>query len=342
MSSIFLNALKCQNRSRPPVWLMRQAGRYLPEYREMRQKHTLIDMFHNPEQVAQVTHMPLKRFGFDAAILFSDILVVAEALGVGLTFEESIGPVIQRPINTERDIDNLSKKSVHESLGYVAQAIKHILVDLKVPLIGFCGAPFTVASYMIEGGSSKELSKTKKWLMTHPETFHKLLDRITQTTIEYLNMQIDAGVQAIQIFDSWANYLSHHHFMEFCLAYHQKIIQGIKNKNIPIILFCKGSSVFAKDLATIKPAGISLDWNLDISDARKVIPHSIAVQGNLDPDFLFAPPQILQKELHRMLEAMEGDPGYIFNLGHGIKPTTPLDSVKLLVDTIKSPHILQV
>lgn len=289
MDHLFLNALKCQNRSRPPIWLMRQAGRYLPEYRELRKNHSLIDMFHEPEIAAQVTHMPIKRFGFDAAILFSDILMIAEALGVGLTFEESVGPVILRPLKEDRDIDNLSRQSVRESLGYVEKAIKQILNGLEVPLVGFSGGPFTLASYMIEGGSSKDLGKTKKWMMSNPESFHKLLSRITQATIEYLNMQIDAGVQAIQIFDSWANYLGHGHFLEFSLAYLREIIQGLKNKNIPVILFSRGSSVFAKDLAKIKPAGISLDWNLNISEARRMIPHTIAVQGNLDPDFLFAP-----------------------------------------------------
>jgi uroporphyrinogen decarboxylase len=339
MESLFLNALTCQNRSRAPVWLMRQAGRYLPEYREMRAKHSLLEMFHTPELAAKVTHMPLKRYGFDAAILFSDILVVAEALGVGLAFEESVGPVIHRPINEERDIDNLSKKSVHESLGYVSEAIKAILVGLKVPLIGFCGGPFTIASYMIEGGSSKDLNKTKKWLMSNPQSFHKLLDRITQTSIDYINMQVDSGVQAIQIFDSWANYLGHGHFLEFSLAYLQKIINGIKNKDIPVILFCRGSSIFAKDMAAVKPAGISLDWNIDISEVRKIIPPTIAIQGNLDPDFLFAPTNILKNEVQRMLEIMEGDPGYIFNLGHGIKPNTPLDSVKVLVETIQNSAV---
>jgi uroporphyrinogen decarboxylase len=336
MNSLFLNALKCENTSRPPVWLMRQAGRYLPEYRELRQKHSLISMFHDPEIIAQVTHMPIKRYGFDAAILFSDILMIAEALGVGLTFEESIGPVILRPLNNERDIDQLSTISPRESLSYVAEGIKQILIGLKVPLLGFCGGPFTLASYMIEGGSSKDLSKTKKWMMSDPQSFHKLMSRITHATIEYLNMQIDAGVQAIQIFDSWANYLAHGQFLEFSLAYMKEIIQGLKNKDIPVILFCRGSSVFAKDLVKANPAGISLDWNLDIAKARNVIPTNIAIQGNLDPDFLFAPPQALKKEVLRILDAMEGDRGFIFNLGHGIKPSTPLDSVKILVETVQS------
>ena len=340
MDHLFLNALKCQNRTRPPIWLMRQAGRYLPEYRALRQKHSLIDMFHQPELVAQVTHMPIQRFGFDAAILFSDILVIPEALGVGLAFEESVGPVILRPLKEDRDIDNLSTQNVRESLGYVEKSIKQILQGLEVPLIGFCGGPFTLASYMIEGGSSKELGKTKRWMMSNPQSFHKLLSRIAQTAIDYLNMQIDAGVHAIQIFDSWANYLGHGHFQEFSLAYLRQIMDGIKDKNIPVILFCRGSSVFARDLASIKPAGISLDWNLDIADARKYIPHTIAVQGNLDPDYLFAPRDALRAEVRRMLDAMEGDPGYIFNLGHGIKPDTPLESVEVLIETVKNCVLL--
>ncbi len=334
MQNLLLDALKCKNTSRPPVWLMRQAGRYMTEYMELRKKYSLIDMFHNPEVAAKVTRLPIDKFGFDAAILFSDILVIAEALGAGLNFHESAGPVILRPVTQESDIDNLSTAPVRESLSYVAEEIPLILEGIDVPLIGFCGGPFTVASYMIEGGASKELQKTKKWLMRNPESFHKLLSKITQATIDYVNMQIDCGVHAIQIFDSWANYLSYNHFLEFSMPYMQQIIQGIKKTETPVILFCRGSSVFARALTTINPACISLDWNIDISEARSIIPSSIAVQGNLDPDFLYASPEALKSEVRRMLDVMQGDCGYIFNLGHGVKPDMPEDSVKLLVDTI--------
>lgn len=331
--SLLLQALKCKNQSRPPMWLMRQAGRYIPEYRKMREKYSLLEMFHSPELAAEVTLLPFKSFDFDASIIFSDILVIPEALNVGLSFKEDIGPVIERPLKTLADIEALPVFSAKDQLGYVAQAIKLVKPQLKVPLLGFSGAPFTLASYMIEGGSSKDLKKTKLWMLREPESFHTLLSKLTDCIIEYLKMQIDAGVQAVQIFDSWANHLGYSQFQEFSLKYMEKIIKQI---NVPVILFCRGSSVFAKDLANLSPSGISLDWNVDITTVRSYIPKSVAIQGNLDPDLLFAPKAMLIKETKKMLQGMKGDPGYIFNLGHGIKPDTPVDSVKTLVEVIRN------
>lgn len=335
----FVEALHCRNNSgRPPIWIMRQAGRYMPEYRAIRAKHSFLTMCHEPELAAQVTQLPIDAFGMDAAILFSDILVVAEALDVGLRFEDKIGPIIERPLRSSADIRALPAVDVEEKLGYVAKAISVLKPRLNVPLIGFAGAPFTVASYMIEGGSSKDLRLTKKLMLNDPAAFHSLLDKIALCTIDYLKMQVAAGVDALQLFDSWANFLSMPHFKEFSLAYMDRIVKALAPYKIPLILYCKGSSVFAEELATAHPAAISLDWNADIAKVRSSVPPTIALQGNLDPDLLYAPPATLKNETLKMLKAMENQPGYIFNLGHGILPDVSPDAVRLLVDTVKEYH----
>lgn len=293
-------------------------------------------MYRQPEIAVEITQQPIKRFGMDAAILFSDILVVPEALGLGLRFEDGVGPVIERPLMDARDIATLPKPVVEESLGYVSAAIKQLVSVLSVPLIGFCGAPFTVASYMIEGGSSKELKKTKQWMLRDPQSFHQLLKHLTQCSIDYLNLQIDAGVHALQIFDSWASVLGHAQFREFSLPYLREIRMGLKNPEIPVILFSRGSSVFFKDLAEAVPDAISFDWNIDLAKARSQLPEDIAIQGNLDPDILYGPVDVIRSETQRVLEKMKNHPGYIFNLGHGIKPDMTVEAVQTLVETVQS------
>lgn len=335
MNTLLLDALLCRNTGRPPVWLMRQAGRYMPEYKALRSKYSFLDMCHQPELIAEVTQLPLRAFGMDAAILFSDILVIPEALGLGLQFEDGIGPIFERPLNSALDIETLAKVQIQDSLSYVAEGIRLVLPDLKVPLIGFCGAPFTVASYMIEGRSNRDLHKTKKWMLQHSESFHQLLDKLSDLSIEYLEMQIAAGVHAVQIFDSWAGTLGYAHFKEFSLAYMKKILDRIMGK-VPVILFCRGSSIFAPELAKISPNAISIDWNANIASLRPTIPHSIALQGNLDPDILYAPTNVLKQEVIKLLQSMHGDPGYIFNLGHGISHDVPVDNVKTLVECVQS------
>jgi uroporphyrinogen decarboxylase len=332
---MFLDALNCSNSSKKiPVWLMRQAGRYMASYRALRSKCSFLEMCHQPELIAEVTLMPIKRFGFDAAILFSDILVIPEALGVGLHFEEGRGPIIHRPIRSAKDIKSLPSPD-STKLEFVAAGIRNIKATDNIPLIGFCGAPFTVASYMIEGGSSRDLKKTKQWMFKNPEEFHSLLRLITQWSIEYLNMQINAGVNAIQIFDSWANTLAFPQFKEFSLSYLSQILSGLK-KSIPTILFCKGSSVFGKELASINPSAISLDWNCDIGNMRQQISAKVALQGNLDPDVLYSSSHGIKREVNRILDRMREDKGFIFNLGHGIHPDIPEESVEVLVETIRN------
>lgn len=333
--SLFLKALNCTNDARPPIWIMRQAGRYMPQYRAIREKFSFLDMCHTPELAAAITKMPIDAFGFDAAILFSDILVIPEALNVGLRFEDGVGPIIERPLQSESDISSLPSPNIQESLGYVGKAINILKSQLKVPLIGFAGAPFTVASYMIEGGSSRDLKKTKKWMLRNPNSFHSLLEKIANSTIAYLKMQAASGVNAIQLFDSWANFLAHAQFQEFSLFYMKKIADEIRKLNLPIILFCRGSSVFAEQLATISPAGIGLDWQADMALLRKKIPQKVALQGNLDPDILYGDQTTVRREATKILMGMKNERGFIFNLGHGIHPDTPVDSVKTLVASVK-------
>jgi len=308
----------------------------MPEYRALRAKYSFIEMCHKPELCTEITLMPIHEFGFDAAILFSDILVIPEALGVGLRFEEGKGPIIEKPLVHINDISQLKMPKIEESLSYVSSAIRLIKPQLKVPLLGFCGAPFTVASYMIEGGSSRDLKKTKQWMLRNSNSFHDLLNKISCCTIDYLKMQIKAGVDAIQIFDSWAHFLGHNHFREFSLHYLQKLMEGIKETQIPVILYCRGSSVFANQLAELQPAGISIDWNGNLAEIRSKVPSGIALQGNMDPDVLYADSKVICKEAGSLINSMRNDPGYIFNLGHGIHPDTPVESVRTLVDFIKS------
>lgn len=334
MNSLLLDALQCRNTGRAPVWLMRQAGRYMPEYRALRCKYSFLEMCHNPELIAEVTQLPIRSFGMDAAILFSDILVIPEALQVGLRFDDGIGPIIERPLHSAADVHALPKVDMREALNYVAKGITLLRTQLDVPLLGFCGAPFTLASYMIEGKSSRDLRKTKQWMLRDPASFHKLLDRLADDAIEYLHMQVDAGVQAVQIFDSWAGVLAPDYFREFSLKYLEKIVRHLESR-VPVILFCRGSSIFAPQLAEIRPSAISLDWHCDLGTVRNALPKSIALQGNLDPDILYAPLSVIRKEVNKLLKMMQGDKGYIFNLGHGVTPEVPPEAVKELVDCVK-------
>jgi uroporphyrinogen decarboxylase len=343
-----LLALQGKNLAAPPVWLMRQAGRYMAEYRALRGTYPFLEMVHHPELAAAVTMLPVNQLGVDAAILFSDILVVVEALGVGLHFDEGIGPIIDRPLSGPADLSFLPTVDVRESLGYVAAAIKLLRQELSIPLIGFCGAPFTLASYMIEGRSSRQMRKTKTWMLSDPESFHRLLERITAVTIDYLTMQIEAGAQVIQIFDSWAHVLGNSHFQDFSLAYMARLVKAVQAKGVPVILFCRGAGAFASHLAATGANGISIDWNGDLRAIRQTLGAAsagerhhprgcgVTLQGNLDPDILLAPKSVVIRETANLLRAMDGDPAYIFNLGHGILPETPFENVKALIDTVKS------
>lgn len=330
----FLKALAGKNSGRPPIWLMRQAGRYMPEYLKLRSKYSFLELCRTSNLATEVTLLPIKTFGFDAAILFSDILIIADSLGIEVEFHEGLGPLIKNTISNEVDVNNLSIKPPEEALSFVSKSIQMLKTQLDVPLIGFCGAPFTVASYFVEGKTSKDLKKSKQWLYKNPQGFHKLLDKITQSSIAYLKMQVAAGVDALQIFDSWAYLLSHETYREFAWKPLQKIVEALRPTKVPLILFSLGSANIAPALAELNPTAISIDWNSNLTHLRKKIPTSIALQGNLDPHLLYAPPPIIQYEVEKLLQSMKGDPSYIFNLGHGILPDTPVESVKTLIQTI--------
>lgn len=335
-ASLFIQSAFSQKTERPPVWMMRQAGRFMPQYWEIKNKYSFLEMCKTPEIAADVTMLPVDLLDIDAAILFSDILVTGEAMGGDLSFSQGVGPKFANPVRTAADVDAL-ETDVLDRLQYVADAIKVIQQRLngKIPLIGFAGAPFTVMSYLVEGGSSKDFKLTKLMLHNQPELAHRLLAKIAKVTTDYLNLQIEAGVNALQIFDSWAQALSWDDYREFSHQYIQQIIAGLNRKDIPVISFCKGSSVFAPMMAEAKPDVISIDWNVDLKDMKQRLPKGIAVQGNLDPHILYADKKVIKERIHRLFEHMRGEEGFIFNLGHGIMPDIPFDHVKYAVEVIK-------
>lgn len=337
MNTLFLDAAFSKATERPPVWMMRQAGRFMPEYWEIKNKYSFLEMCKTPELAADVTMLPVDLLGIDAAILFSDILVTGEAMGGDLSFTQGVGPKFANPVRTAQDIDNLNVDCL-DNLQYVADAIKVIQQRLNgsIPLIGFAGAPFTVMSYLVEGGSSKDFKKTKLLIHNEPELAHRLLAKIAKVTTDYLNLQIAAGVNAIQIFDSWALALSWNDYQEFSHRYIQEIIGNLNRKDIPVISFCKGSSVFAPVMAEAKPDVVSIDWNADLLNIKKALPAGIAVQGNLDPHILYADKPVIKKHILQLFERMRGEAGFIFNLGHGIMPDIPFDNVKFAIETVKA------
>lgn len=310
---MFLDALQGKNQGRPPVWLMRQAGRYMPEYRALREKHSLKTLFCTPELVAEITLMPVDQLGTDAAILFSDITLIALGLGLDLDFRE--GPIVSPRVTPATSLSFLP-----EQLDPTLEAIRLLKSQLKVPLIGFCGGPFTTATYF---------SDAKKWLYSDPISFHRFLEKITDLSIEVLKRQIAAGVNAVQIFDSWAAELSTQEFALFCAPYLRKIIDAL---SVPVILFMRGGAAFAEELCQLKPAALSCDWQWPLTEWRKRAPH-LALQGNLDPDLLYAPPAVIRQKTLQILESMRSDPAFILNLGHGVKPDTPVESVRCFIDT---------
>jgi uroporphyrinogen decarboxylase len=336
MNTLFLDAAFSKQTERPPVWMMRQAGRFMPEYWEIKNKYSFLEMCKTPEIAADVTMLPVDLLGIDAAILFSDILVTGEAMGGDLSFTQGVGPKFANPVRTLKDVDAL-EVDVLDRLQYVADAIKVIQQRLNgsIPLIGFAGAPFTVMSYLVEGGSSKDFKLTKLLMHNQPEVAHKLLAKIAKVTADYLNLQIAAGVNAIQIFDSWALALSWNDYQEFSHRYIQEIIANLNRKDVPVISFCKGSSVFAPIMAEAKPDVISVDWNADLLNIKNSLPAGIAVQGNLDPHILYAEQHVIKKEILRLFERMRGQNGFICNLGHGIMPDIPFDNVKYAIEVIK-------
>ncbi|MCU4356723.1 uroporphyrinogen decarboxylase [Acinetobacter ursingii] len=340
----FLRALLREPVDTTPVWMMRQAGRYLPEYRETRGKAgDFLSLCKNTDFACEVTLQPLRRYDLDAAILFSDILTVPDALGLGLYFETGEGPKFKKTIRTEQDVLNLPNFNAKSDLDYVMNAVSTIRSALggQVPLIGFSGSPWTLATYMIEGGSSKDFRHTKHMLYAQPEVLHALLDRLAVAVIDYLNAQIDAGAQVIQIFDSWGGALAHREYIEFSLNYMQKIVAGLQRekdgRRIPVILFTKGGGQWLEPMIATGADALGLDWTTPLNVARQSIAGRAAVQGNLDPAVLYGSRASIEKSVKAMLDdayANGETTGYVANLGHGITQWVDPAQPKIFVDTV--------
>lgn len=334
---LFIRACFRQPVERTPVWIMRQAGRYLPEYRAIRQKHDFITMYKTPELAAEVTLQPIDIIGVDAAILFSDILVIPEAMGMELVFTEGKGPQFPSPIRSEEQFRELHPVNAEEHLGFVLEAIRLLRRELdgRVPLIGFSGAPWTLATYMVEGSGSKNFKNIKTWRFAAPDLLHRLLQKITDAVINYCQAQIEAGAEAIQLFDSWAGILDEAGFEEFCLPYAKQIVESIRKPGVPIIYFPKGGMLWLDKAIDIKADVIGLDWTVNPRRARQIVGESAALQGNLDPTALFAPPETIRRLVRKMLVDFGEGGGHIANLGHGILPDTPVENARAFVDAVK-------
>ena len=331
----FLKACRRQTTDYTPIWLMRQAGRYMKEYRALRKKYSFLEMCKNPELAAKATLQPFERFKLDAAIIFSDILIPLEPMGVEFEFAKGEGPVFHHPLRGMKDVEKLRVIEPEEETSFLMKAIQIVRKELegKIPLIGFSGAPFTLASYIIEGGHSRNYILTKNLIYQDRNTWDALMEKISVMLIRYLNAQIRSGVQALQLFDSWVGCLTPSDYEEYVLPYSKKVIDGV-GKSVPLIHFATSSSTL---LELMKRAGgdvIGVDWRVDIREAWARLGHDIAIQGNLDPVILFGPVDLIEKEVKRILNRIEGRPGHIFNLGHGILPNTPVDHVAALVNMV--------
>ncbi len=340
-NDIFLRALKKEKVPYTPIWIMRQAGRYLPEYRAVREEAgDFMSVCTNPQLACEVTLQPLRRFELDAAILFSDILTIPDAMGLGLYFETGEGPKFKSPIVSSRDITNLIVPDVHEKLDYVFSAVKLIKQELNgaVPLIGFSGSPWTVATYMVEGGSSREFLKIKALKDEDSLALKVLLNKIALLTIDYLNAQIEAGAQALMIFDTWGGILEADDYRQFSLSFMQQIIDGLHLKQmeseIPVILFTKGAGSKISDMANTGCSALGIDWTMSLSKARDLTQNKMALQGNLNPKILTKSEVEIQQAVADVLADYGANPGHVFNLGHGITPDIDPAKVKLLVDTV--------
>ncbi len=336
MTDRFLRACRREPVDRTPVWFMRQAGRYMPEYRAVRAKHSLLEICSQPDLAAEVTLHPVRALGVDAAILFADILLPLVPMGIQLEFAAGEGPVIHNPIRTAADVTALRPVEVRESLGHVLEAVRLVRGELdgRAPLIGFAGAPFTLASYLIEGGSSRNYLKTKRFFYEHPGVWRALMEKLAQVVADYLVAQVEAGAQAIQLFDSWVGALSPDDYQAYALPHSQFILRAVSATGVPVIHFGTDTATL---LPHMKEAGgdvIGLDWRVPLDWGWKQLGPEVAVQGNLDPIALFAPRPELERRVRAILEQAAGRPGHIFNLGHGILPETRVDNVKAVVEMV--------
>lgn len=332
----FLRACRCQPVDRPPIWLMRQAGRVLPEYRALKEKHSFAQLIQTPELAAEVTLQPIRRFGFDAAILFSDILVVPEALGQKFRFREKGGVEMDFGVRSAADVARLNGSGLTERLGYVSEAIRMIKAELgdRTALIGFAGAPWTLASFMMEGGSAKEFQQARRLFYSDRPLFDQLSETLTAAVIEFLHLQVDAGVDAIQVFDSLAGLLSGSAYEEASGRWVRQIVASLKSR-VPVIVFAKGAHGHLENLRSLNAQVLGMDWTVALSSVRQQLPDAVGIQGNLDPLVLETTPAIVAAEAERVLSAMRGRHGHIFNLGHGVPPSAKLECIESLVATVR-------
>ena len=336
-----LRVLRRQPVDRTPVWIMRQAGRYLPEYRATR-AHAggIVELFRSPELACEVTLQPLERFDLDAAILFSDILTVPDALGLGLYFEAGEGPRFHRPVRSAADIAALPELDAERDVGYVIDAVRTIslALDGRVPLIGFSGSPWTLATYMVEGGSTRDFARIKTLAFTDPQSMHRLLALLARAVIAYLDAQIRAGAQVVQLFDTWGGVLGHAAYREFSLQYMTQIIAGLRagaGRDVPVILFTKGGGGWIEDIVASGCDCVGLDWTADLGAARRQTGGRVALQGNMDPAILRAPPERIRAEVAALLDSYGPGSGHVFNLGHGVTPEIDPEHVRVLVEAVR-------
>ncbi len=341
-NDLFIRSLLKQAVERTPVWMMRQAGRYLPEYRQVRNKAgSFMQLCMNPELACEVTMQPLDRFDFDAAILFSDILTIPDAMGLGLSFSEGEGPQFARPVKTAEDIKQLAVPDPEIELRYVIDAVRLIKTNLqgRVPLIGFSGSPWTLATYMVEGKSSKNFQKVKGLMFEQPHLMHQMLDKLAQAVAVYLNAQIAAGADAVMVFDTWGGMLSHDDYLEFSLRYAQQVRHLLNTdrdgRKIPAILFTKGGGLWLEAMADAGYDALGLDWQTDIGKARIRVGSKVALQGNMDPITLYASPEVIRNNVGKILHNYGQGSGHVFNLGHGILPDINPEHVKAMVDAVR-------
>jgi uroporphyrinogen decarboxylase len=331
----FLAACRRERTPYTPVWLMRQAGRYMEEYRKLRAQYDFLELCKKPDLAAEITVTPVERLEVDAAILFADILLPLEPMGVGLEYAKGDGPVIHHPVSSRTHVEQLLEFDPEEALSFVFEAVRKSCAALngKVPLIGFAGAPFTLASYLIEGGSSRNYLKTKKLIYSNPGAWRGLMERLSSLTTKYLNAQIAAGVEAVQIFDSWAGCLSPDDYERFVLPYTRATIKGLTS-GIPVIHFSTGTGGFVKSLRAAGGDVIGVDWRVNLDAAWDALGHDVGIQGNLDPAALLASPKEIRRRVSEILTRAGGRPGHIFNLGHGVLPETPVENVVAMVEAV--------
>jgi uroporphyrinogen decarboxylase len=338
-NDLYLRALKGETVERPPVWMMRQAGRYLPEFQEIKAKYDFFTRCRTPELASEITVQPIRRFGMDAAILFSDILVIPQAMNIEVEMKPNFGPYLPNPVRNQKDVDYVVVPDVHVELDYVMQAIKATkeLLNNEIPLIGFAGSPWTILCYVVQGQGSKNFDKAKEFCFTNPISAHLLLQKITDTTIAYLKAKVAAGCDAIQIFDSWGGMLSPTDYQEFSWQYINQIIEALKN-DAPVIAFGKGCWFALKEMAKSNASALGIDWTCSAQNARYLTGGQITLQGNFDPSRLFSPPSEIKKMVNQMINDF-GKDRYIVNLGHGILPNIPIDNAKAFIDAVKEYHV---